>query len=131
MIYSYFSLKIWSDVFDCFWLLFWSRSCLKSSGRLLGTISTKFHANPKKENRKILRKIAKHKEKYYFMIFLRFFCNFEFQFFSSNCLIFQFFTSDSNSTGRNPPRAHLRMSENLHFEISAPLDEIGFQHKGG
>ena len=26
-----------SDVFDCFWLLFWSRSCLKSSGRLLGT----------------------------------------------------------------------------------------------
>ena len=54
--------------------------------------------------------------------FLRFFCNFEFQFFSSNCLIFQFLTSDSNSTGRNPPRAHLRMSENLHFEISAPLD---------
>ena len=45
-IYSYFSLKIWSDVFDCFWLLFWSRSCLKSSGRLLGTISTKFRANP-------------------------------------------------------------------------------------
>ena len=45
-IYSYFSLKILSDVFDCFCLLFWSRSCLKSSGRLLGTISTKFRANP-------------------------------------------------------------------------------------
>merc|ERR1712078_107022 len=51
--------------------------------------------------------------------------NFEFQFFSSNCLIFQFLTSDSNSTGRNPPRAHLRMSENLHFEISAPLRRVG------
>ena len=48
------------------------------------------------------------------------FRNFEFYFFSSNCLIFHFLTSDSNSTGRNPPRAHLRMSENLHFEISAP-----------
>ena len=45
-IYSYFSLKILSDVFYCFCLLFWSRSCLKSSGRLLGTISTKFRANP-------------------------------------------------------------------------------------
>ena len=56
---------------------------------------------------------------------LQFFCNFEFQFFSSNCLIFQFLTSDSNSTGRNPPRAHLRMSENLHFEISAPLRRVG------
>ena len=53
------------------------------------------------------------------------FRNFEFQFFSSNCLIFQFLTSDSNSTGRNPPRAHLRMSENLHFEISAPLRRVG------
>ena len=46
LICSYFSLKILSDVFECFWLLFWSRSCLKSSGRLLGTISTKFRANP-------------------------------------------------------------------------------------
>ena len=35
-----------SDVFDCFWLLFWSPSCLKSSGRLLGTISTKSRPNP-------------------------------------------------------------------------------------
>ena len=32
--------------FLVFWLLFWSPSCLKSSGRLLGTISTKFRANP-------------------------------------------------------------------------------------
>ena len=47
-IYSCFSLTILilSDVFDCFWLLFWSRSCLKSSGRLLGTISTKSRPNP-------------------------------------------------------------------------------------
>ena len=42
-------------------------------------------------------------------------------FFNSNCQNWQFLTSDSNSTGRNPPRAHLRMSENLHFEISAPF----------
>ena len=46
LIYSYFSLKIWSDVFECFCLLFWSRSCLESSGRLLGTISTKSRPNP-------------------------------------------------------------------------------------
>ena len=46
LIYSYFYLKMSSNAFDCFWLLFWSRSCLKSSGRLLGTISTKFRANP-------------------------------------------------------------------------------------
>ena len=47
MISTYFFLKILSDVFDCFGLLFWSRSCLKSSGRLLGTISTKFRPNPR------------------------------------------------------------------------------------
>ena len=51
-IYSYFSLKMLSDAFYCFWLLFWSRSCLKSSGRLLGTISTKFRANPMSYDKK-------------------------------------------------------------------------------
>ena len=44
LIYSYFSLKMLSDVFDCFWLLFWSRSCLKSSGRLLGKFYHKIPA---------------------------------------------------------------------------------------
>ena len=51
-IMSYFSLNKLSDVFDCFWLLFWSRSCLKSSGRLLGSISTKFRANPRSYDQK-------------------------------------------------------------------------------
>ena len=51
------SLKMLSDVFDCFWLLFWSPSCLKSSGILLGSISTKFRTNPmsyNKENSHVL-----------------------------------------------------------------------------
>ena len=38
-----------------------------------------------------------------------------FYFFDSNCLNFQFLTSDSDSTGRNPPMAHPRMSGNLQF----------------
>ena len=32
--------------FLCFWLLFWSLTCLESCGRLLGTISTKSRPNP-------------------------------------------------------------------------------------
>ena len=50
MISTYFSTKILSDAFLFCWLLFWSLSCLKSSGRLLGTISTKFRANPRSYN---------------------------------------------------------------------------------
>ena len=41
-----FLLRYYLTCFYCFCLLFWSPSCLKSSGRLLGTISTKFRANP-------------------------------------------------------------------------------------
>ena len=51
--YKYLYIAIVSDFFEnlncvflCFWLIFWSTSCFKSSGRLLGTISTKFRPNP-------------------------------------------------------------------------------------
>ena len=37
------------------------------------------------------------------------------QLFSSNCLNFQFLTSDSDSAGRNPPMLHLQMSVNHNF----------------
>ena len=40
-------LKMLILMFFLFGLLFWSLSCLKSSGRLLGPISTKFRANPR------------------------------------------------------------------------------------
>ena len=46
MISTYFSIQTLSDVFFVFCLLCWSPSCLKSSGRLLGSISTKSRPNP-------------------------------------------------------------------------------------
>ena len=68
-----------------FFLLFWSRSCLERSGRLLGKKSTKFRPNPRSWDRVMTKKR-------FIQWFLRIFFNFLLEFSFSLFLVFWSFS---------------------------------------
>ena len=103
-----------SDVFDCFWLLFWSPNCLKSSGRLLGSISSKFRANPRSYD-----------QKYCFWIF-----DFQFFFvFLAVILVPELFKKLRETPGNNFHQVSCK-SEELWPRISCDL-MLRWDHRGG